>query len=650
VATTANPDRSAPSTDRSFFGHPKGLAVLFFAEMWERFSFYGMRALLVLYLTQHFLFGDEEAQGLYAAYASLVYLMPVLGGLIADRYLGSRKAVTVGAILLVAGHFGMAFEGSGSKQYLDTGGSSYEIVTEGRGEGRQLYVLAPNGAQAPLTFSGEGVAVQNAAAVGLPASLPTGGLQTRTVQDPFYVQVLFLSLSLIIVGVGFLKANISTIVGALYAPDDPRRDRGFTIFYMGINLGSVLATLGCGYLGIEYGWSYGFGLAGLGMLLGLITFLAGQKHLLGKAEPPRPEVLGKKSAIGVNIEWTIYVAGLLMLLPMWFLVQRDEIVTTVLTIGAPLIFAGMLIWSWVALQGAERSRMIVALVLIIFTVLFWTLFEQAGSSMTLYADRNSDLTVAGDLRMTAAQTNFFNPGLIVLLAPLFAGLWGWLNRRGFEPSTPLKFGLGILQAGLGFLVLVVGITYFAGPDFRVPLIWLFLAYLLHTTGEICLSPVGLSMITKLSVARIVGLMMGVWFLASALAHTLAGLVAQATSGETVGGVVTDPAAQLATYAGVFSTIGWVGVGIGVVLMVISPWLKRGMRLETLGKDGPGGSGGDRNVMAGEAQLVDRDAAGTITTNEMKAGRDPLGRGNDPDRADGDQGGAANPNRNREDDL
>jgi POT family proton-dependent oligopeptide transporter len=419
---------------------------------------------------------------------------------------------------------------------------------------------------------------------------------------------------------------------------------------MGINLGSVLATLGCGYLGIEYGWSYGFGLAGLGMLLGLITFLAGQKHLLGKAEPPRPEVLGKKSAIGVNIEWTIYVAGLLMLLPMWFLVQRDEIVTTVLTIGAPLIFAGMLIWSWVALQGAERSRMIVALVLIIFTVLFWTLFEQAGSSMTLYADRNSDLTVAGDLRMTAAQTNFFNPGLIVLLAPLFAGLWGWLNRRGFEPSTPLKFGLGILQAGLGFLVLVVGITYFAGPDFRVPLIWLFLAYLLHTTGEICLSPVGLSMITKLSVARIVGLMMGVWFLASALAHTLAGLVAQATSGETVGGVVTDPAAQLATYAGVFSTIGWVGVGIGVVLMVISPWLKRGMHLETLGKDGPGGSGGDRNVMAGEAQLVDRDAAGTITTNEMKAGRDPLGRGNDPDRADGDQGGAANPNRNREDDL
>jgi proton-dependent oligopeptide transporter, POT family len=668
VATVTYPDRSAPSTDTSFFGHPKGLAVLFFAEMWERFSFYGMRALLVLYLTQHFLFGDEEAQGLYAAYASLVYLAPVLGGLIADKYLGSRKAVTIGAILLVCGHFGMAFEGSGSRQYVDVAGQSYEVVTEGRGEDRRQMLTSPSGVTTPLTFTAEGMTVENAAALGLPASVPTGGFQTRSVQDPFYVQVLFLSLSLIIVGVGFLKANISTIVGALYAPDDHRRDRGFTIFYMGINLGSVLATLGCGYLGVRYGWSYGFGLAGFGMLLGLITFLAGQKHLLGKAEPPRPDVLNKRSAIGLNIEWTIYVAGFLMLLPAWFLVQRDEIVTTMLTIAGPAIFAAVLIWSWLRLRGAERSRMIVAMVLIIFTVLFWTLFEQAGSSMTLYADRNSDLGVAGDVRMTAAQTNFFNPALIVLLAPLFAAMWGWLDRRGLEPSTPLKFGLGILQAGLGFLVLVIGITGFAGEDFRVPLIWLFLAYLLHTTGELCLSPVGLSMITKLSVPRIVGLMMGVWFLASALAHTLAGLVAQATSGDTVGGVVVDPGAQLATYADVFSTIGWVGVGIGVVLMVLSPWLKRGMHLETLGKDQhlgsvAGGRPGDhgRNVMAGEAQLGDRDAAGTHTGNEMKAGRDPMGRANDPDRVQGgttrpagdrgpgDSGGAANPDRGEDDD-
>jgi POT family proton-dependent oligopeptide transporter len=311
-------------------------------------------------------------------------------------------------------------------------------------------------------------------------------------------------------------------------------------------------------------------------------------------------------------------------------------VITTLTIGAPLIFAAMLLWSWVALKGAERSRMIVALVLIIFSVLFWTLFEQAGSSMTLYADRNTDLTIAGDFRMNAAQTNFFNPGLIVLLAPIFAAMWGWMGRRGIEPSTPLKFGLGLVQAGLGFLVLVVGITYFAGADFRVPLIWLFLAYLLHTTGEICLSPVGLSMITKLSVPRVVGLMMGVWFLSSALAHTLAGLVAQATASETVGGVVVDAEAQLASYASVFSTIGWVAVAIGVLLMLLSPWLKRGMHLETLGKDQPGslsGQGGS-NVMAGEPQLVERDAAGTRTGNEVKSGR--RGAAKAPDGAKGSE--------------
>ena len=323
----------------------------------------------------------------------------------------------------------MAFEGSGSKQYVAVAGQSYEVVTEGRGEGRQLLLRTPQGALTPMNFTAEGMTVENGAAAGLPASVPTGSYELRTEQDPFYVQILFLSLSLIIVGVGFLKANISTIVGALYAPDDPRRDRGFTIFYMGINLGSVLATLGCGYLGIKYGWSYGFGLAGFGMLAGLLTFLWGQKHLLGKAEPRDPAVLKQRSFMGINYEWTIYVIGILMLLPAWFLVQRDEIVIKTLSIGAPLIFAAVLLWSWIKLRGAERSRMIVAMVLIIFSVLFWTLFEQAGSSMTLYADRNSDLAIGGGVRMTAAQTNFFNPALIVLLAPVFAGFWGWLEPQ-----------------------------------------------------------------------------------------------------------------------------------------------------------------------------------------------------------------------------
>jgi proton-dependent oligopeptide transporter, POT family len=605
MATTS---ADAVSGDRSFFGHPRGLAVLFLTEMWERFSFYGMRALLVLYLTQHFLFGDREAQGLYAAYASLVYLAPVLGGWVADRYLGSRKAVTVGALLLVAGHFGMAFEGSGSRQYVDFGGSSYELVADGRGEDRALQLVTPAGERLNATFAAEGLVVQNAAAAGLPAAIPASDLQTRTVQQPLYVQILFFSLSLIIVGVGFLKANISTIVGALYEPGDPRRDGGFTIFYMGINLGSVLATWLCAWLGIAYGWSYGFGLAGLGMLAGLVTFLMGQKWLGGRAEPPSPDALREKKG-PLSLEWLIYVGGFIMLLPAWFLVQRDELVTTLLTWGAPIILLSMLGWSLFALRGIERSRMVVALILITFTVLFWTLFEQAGSSLTLYADRNTDLTVIGDLRMNAAQVQLFNPLFIVLLAPVFAGLWTWLGKRGLEPSTPVKFALALAQVGLGFLVLVIGINTAADSAYRVPLIWLALAYLLHTTGEICLSPVGLSMITKLSVPRVVGLMMGVWFLASALAHTLAGLVAQATSSDTVGGVVVDPAAALANYAQVFTQIGWAGVIVGGVLLLLSPLLKRWMAMPPAQSD---------HAMAGESQLAESAAAGTDPTNETRA--------------------------------
>ncbi len=596
---------------RELFGHPRGLAILFLTEMWERFSFYGMRALLVLYLTQHFLFGDEDAQGLYAAYASLVYLAPVLGGLVADRWLGSRKAVTIGALLLVAGHFGMAFEGSGSKQFVDFGGHSYEVAAEGRGDDRRLSLLTPTGARLPLEFSGAGLKIDGGAQAGLPDAVPAADYKSRTVQEPFYVQILFFSLSLIIVGVGFLKANISTIVGALYAREDPRRDGAFTIFYMGINIGSLLSTILCGWLAVRYGWSWGFGLAGFGMLAGLLTFLLGQKYLMGHAEPPVPAALKRKMAGPLNLEWLIYVIGFILLLPAWFLVQRDEIVTTALTIGAPLIFAGMILWSVTALRGVERSRMIVALVLTIFSVLFWTLFEQAGSSMTLYADRNTDLHVVGGFAMNAAQTNFFNPAFIVIFAPVFAALWTWLGRNRLEPSTPVKFGLGLVQVGLGFLVLVLGITHFAGPDFRVPLIWLALAYLLHTTGEICLSPVGLSMITKLSVPRVVGLMMGVWFMSSALAHTLAGLIAKATSGATVGGVVVDPRAQLDTYANIFSKIGWVGVGIGVLVLALSPWLKRAMHMDV--KDTDHALAGER--MIGEAASIGAPASSTAVNRE-----------------------------------
>jgi proton-dependent oligopeptide transporter, POT family len=572
------------SDDRSFFGHPKGLAVLFFTEMWERFSFYGMRAMLTLYLVQHFLISPKESQGIYAAYGSLVYLMPVIGGLIADRYLGSRKAVTIGAILLVLGHFGMAFEGSGSKQYVSFNGAEYEVVADGRGEERKLDLVTNDGKKIKVSFSGEEMKIENGAANGLPESVKEGAYKTRVVQEPLYVQILYFSLALIIIGVGFLKANISTIVGAIYAKTDPRRDQGFTIFYMGINLGSLLATALCTWLGFTYGWKYGFGLAGFGMLAGLATFLYGQKYLYGKADPADPVKLAKPVVGPISLEATIYILGLIAVIPAWLLIGQHDLVSLALSIGAPLIFAGMFFWVGTALTGHERSRMFVALILIVFSVLFWTLFEQAGSSLTLYADQNTDLSVFGLFSINAGQTQLFNPGLIVLLGPVFAGGWAWLANRGKEPSTAAKFGLGIVQVGIGFLILVVGIGYFVGPDFRVPLIWLFLAYLFHTTGELCLSPVGLSMITRLSVAKVVGLMMGVWFLSSALAHTLAGFIAQSTSSDTVAGVVKDPALQLANYASVFQTIGWVAVAIGVLVIVLSPMLTRAMHLDTLKDD------------------------------------------------------------------
>jgi proton-dependent oligopeptide transporter, POT family len=572
------------SEDRAFFGHPKGLAVLFFTEMWERFSFYGMRAMLTLYLIQHFIIGPKEAQGIYAAYGSLVYLMPVIGGIIADRYLGSRKAVTIGAILLVLGHFGMAFEGSGSKQYISFNGSEYEVAADGRGEDRKLDLISADGSKARVTFSGEGMTIESSNSNTLPKLIKEGEYKTRVVQEPLYVQILYFSLALIIVGVGFLKANISTIVGAIYAKTDPRRDQGFTIFYMGINLGSLLATALCTWLGFTYGWKYGFGLAGFGMLAGLITFLRGQKYLYGKADPKDPVSLSQ-SAIGpISKEALIYILGLIAVIPTWLLIGQHDIVSITLTYGAPLIFLSMFIWVGKTLQGHERSRMFVALILIVFSVIFWTLFEQAGSSLTLYADQNTDLSVFGLFSINAGQTQLFNPGIIVLLGPVFAGGWAWLARRNKEPSTSAKFGLGLIQVGVGFLVLVVGIQYFVGADFRVPLIWLFLAYLFHTTGELCLSPVGLSMITRLSVAKVVGMMMGIWFLSSALAHTLAGLIAQSTSSDTIAGVVKDPALQLSNYASVFQTIGWLGVGIGVILIMLSPWLTKAMHLETIGDE------------------------------------------------------------------
>lgn len=575
--TDATAGAAAPAADeKTFMGHPRGLVTLFFTEMWERFSFYGMRALLVIYLTQHFLFSDDKAQGLYGAYAALVYLIPVIGGVLADRFLGSRKAVTIGAVFLVLGHFGMAFEGRGSVQELTISGENitYDIVADGRGDNRELFLVAPGEVRYPVNFTPEGMNVENAGNA-FPAFVAADDYALSTRPDVFtlggvsipYEQILYLSLALIIIGVGFLKANISTTVGALYGENDPRRDGGFTIFYMGINLGAFLATLACGYLGQTYGWKYGFGLAGIGMTLGLIQYLTGQKWLKGKAEPPKP--------ISAVFEGLFWVLGLVAVIPAWFLVQQTELMEQALPILVPTLFVLVLAFALTGFKGLERSQMIAALIMVFFSVVFWMLFEQAGSSLSLFAERSTDLTVVPGVTMTAAQTQSFNAGLIVLLALPFSAMWIGLAKRKLEPSTPVKFALGLLQVGLGFFILVFG-AQFAGDDYRVPLIWLFLLYFFHTTGELFLSPVGLSMITKLSPHRVVGLMMGVWFLSSSLAHILAAIIAQQTSSDTVAGQVVDPAGQLQSYVDTFTQVGIWGVGAGVALLLLSPLVKRWM--------------------------------------------------------------------------
>ena len=506
-------DRNEPK----FLGHPVGLYICALTEMWERFSFYGMKFLLLLYLTKYHLFKDAEGLEVLGNYAGLVYAMPVIGGMLADRYLGMRKAVIFGGVLLCLGHLGMAYEGH--------------------------------------------------------AATLQAGLVTR---DTGAIQVFYFSLALIITGVGFLKPNISTIVGRLYEPEDPHRDSGFTIFYMGINLGSFLATLICGYLGETYGWRYGFGMAGIGMIFGLIVFSWGQKYLYGHAEPANPAVLKEKVLGGVlNKEYAIYLGSLLALVAVWQLVQSHTWVQGAL-IGTSCVFLVWLIWFLTTkCNRIERHRMIVLTVLTMSTVVFWALFEQSAASMTLFADRVVD-RVTSVAEFTASQLGALNALFIFLLAPVFAALWIKLAKAKLEPSTPVKFALGIIQAGLGFGALVLGAKFAAESGTKVALIWIVLAYLLHTTGELCLSPVGLSAVTKLSVDKVVGVMMGAWFLATAASEKVAAELSKIAAIDTSAGEIQDIGAALATYGSFFSFLLWFGVGFGVFMLLLSPLLRRGM--------------------------------------------------------------------------
>ncbi len=588
------------SHDEELWGHPKGLYVCFTTELWERFSFYGMKYLLLLYLTKYHLFTDEMGFEVLGAYAGLVYALPLIGGMIADRFLGMRKSVLFGGILLSLGHIMMAVEGYQAIFYA-AGTTLTENLTLASGE---------------VLLAGTVLA------------------EDITMRDTAALKVFYFALALIVMGVGYLKPNISTIVGKLYAKEDPRRDSGFTIFYMGINIGSFVATILCGWLGETYGWKYGFGAAGIGMIIGLFTFTYGQKFLKGHAEPAEPEKLEKRVLGPINLEWSIYLLSLPVLAVLWLLVQHEPVVLltqnvflviaivglilysmvhtkkdqdnrtayTVATIaalagiyaicvtlgfipgsedlaenvlyGSIVLIVGFVVYGFMTHNSAEFGRTVVLMILILSTIVFWALFEQSAGSMTLYADRVVDRTW-GNTTFTAAQFGSLNAGFIMLLAIPFAALWTWLAKKNLEPSTPVKFGLGILQAGLGFGALVFG-AQFPDQAGQVAMIWLVLAYLLHTTGELCLSPVGLSAVTKLSIGNVVGVSMGTWFLATALSETVAQRIGKMAAIASSGGEVTDSASALSTYTELFSFLMYFGVGMGVFMIVISPLLRRWM--------------------------------------------------------------------------
>lgn len=742
----SNATRQANAFDQGdlLWGHPKGLYVCFTTELWERFSFYGMKFLLLLYLTKYHLFSDVGGLNVVGSYAGLVYALPLIGGLLADRYLGMRKAVIFGGILLVLGHLLMAVE-------------------------------------------------------GVQATMVAG----EVVRDTQAINVFYMALALIVVGVGFLKPNISTIVGKLYPDNDPRRDSGFTIFYQGINIGSFVATIICAWLGETYGWSYGFGAAGLGMLIGLVTFIWGQKYLYGHAEAKDPELL-KQSFIGpINKEWGIYLMSMLSLAVVWLLVQKIAVVfftqniflvasfvglifysmfyknenhdktlakifATILgilglitiisvttdhfpdsvfgTVGVfnsvaeymvPLAWillgsvAGFIIYGFMTTKHEEYSRMIVLIILITSTIVFWALFEQSAGSMTLFADRvvdrkiinsslgsadmwrfyliggvsillslwcalsankhrklhnsnikttllpaaivigliavlalgvqaynggmhwisnlsylgifilllvsvmiaislaftligfffekdKSNVVSATDSTATAASLNILaitlvmvgvyviyygisqfgsldegvmkalvyeptagqfgslNALFIFTLAPVFAALWIKLGKSNMDPSTPVKFSLGLIQVGLGFGALILG-AMFPGESGKVAWLWLALAYLIHTTAELSLSPVGLSAVTKLSIKSVVGMVMGVWFLATALSEVVAALLAKIAALDTEELNTLSVADQLVKYDELWMTLIYLGVGFGLFLLILSPLLKKGMK-------------------------------------------------------------------------
>jgi POT family proton-dependent oligopeptide transporter len=501
IAATAT-DRPPVLDDRALLGHPRGLGLLFITEMWERFSFYGMRALLILYLVNALQWTTADAANLYGTYTMSVYVTPIIGGFLADRFIGTRRSLVIGGIIIALGHFALAFPG---------------------------------------------------------------------------MSMFYTGLTLIVIGTGFFKPNVSTMVGQIYREGDSRRDAGFTIFYMGINLGAFLGPLVCGYLAQTpgYGWHWGFAAAGVGMVLGLIVYVTlRDKYLPGiglrEKEAARPGALSE--AMDRQSIWQSAAGGAAGLV-------IGGLVTgwSVLGIVMGLIIGAALGLAILGSHGEERRRVIALFIVAFFVVFFWAAYDQSGSSMSLFADRNTNLQL-GSFEIRSSWFQSVNPAVILIFAPVFAWLWLWLGKKGWEPSTALKMVIGLTLLGLGFVFLVIGGGKADTGELVSPL-WLVAAFTFHTWGELCLSPVGLSYVTKVAPVRFASLLMGVWFLANGVADKIAGWLASFTPTE---GAVRPEMSGLAgviqgfssTHASFFTMFVVIGIGAALLMLLFVPVLKR----------------------------------------------------------------------------
>jgi len=486
--------------------HPKGLMTLFFTEMWERFSYYGMRALLVLYLTSKMMdggFGLERANALeiYAIFTSLVYLTPIIGGYLADRFLGQRKAIYIGALLMALGQFALAFSEFGDM-----------------------------------------------------------GLRNEW---------LSMGLGLLIIGNGFFKPNISSIVGKLYTEDDPRKDSAFTIFYMGINLGALASPLIAGTLGEKVDWYLGFMSAGVGMVISTLWFYSQRSHLGGIGLPhkllrknPSAITLTNRDRFDIFLYIVFCSLGLYGFLNLWAVIS-ETIRSNSITIFGLIGVSALIYIIFTNTKGKnEWSRVFVILVLCFFNVFFWAGFEQAGGTFNLFAAQNTNLKVLF-FDIPASYFQSVNPIMIILLAPVFSALWLKLTSINKNPRTPVKFGIALLLVGLGFVIMSMAFAHASEGNLVSPM-WLLAVYFMHTTGELCLSPIGLSMISKLSPQKIVSVMMGVWFASIALAQYLAGVLESILHNN-------YPDMPLYQFLTLTSITG------GVALLLISPVLNRMMK-------------------------------------------------------------------------